>query len=189
MMQPPPLPESSRLPPPLPPASFPPPVPDYNPYSAPLAQVDQVSEHADLELADRGARLGAYLLDNLIVLGALFLIVPVGAALERVNKSAGLIAILLMGVVFIGLLVVNLVMLHRHGQTLGKRIVGIRILRIDGSRCELWRIIVLRVIASGLLQAIPFIGWIFFLVDSLMIFGDERRCLHDIFADTMVVRA
>lgn len=188
-MQPPPLPETARQPPPLPPGASAPPLPSYNPYSAPLATVEAPYERADLELADRGARLGAYLLDNLIVFGVLFLIVPLGAGLERVDKTAGAIGMLLMLAVFIALIVVNLVLLHRHGQTLGKRIVGIRILRIDGSRCELWRIIVLRVIAAGLLQAIPFIGWIVFLVDSLLIFGDERRCLHDIFADTMVVKA
>lgn len=188
MTQPPPLPENFRRPPPLPIITPPPPLPAYNPYSAPLAQVEQAPDE-DLELADRGARLGAMLLDNLIVFGVVFLIVPLGAALEKVSQAASSFAILLMGAALLAVLVINLVLLHRQGQTLGKRIVGIRILRIDGSRCELWRIIVLRVFAIGLLQMIPFIGWIIFLIDALMIFGEERRCLHDMFADTMVVKA
>ena len=189
MTQPPPLPEFSRLPPPLPPAASPPPLPSYNPYSAPLAPVEQLPEQADLELADRGARLGAYLLDNVFVVLLVIVLVMVSAVFENAGQGAHAAALILAVLGFFAYIGFNLVLLYRHGQTLGKRVVGIRILRIDGSRCELWRIIVLRVIASGLLQSLPFIGWIIFLVDSLMIFGDERRCLHDIFADTMVVKA
>jgi uncharacterized RDD family membrane protein YckC len=189
MTQPPPLPENPRRPPPLPLVAPPPPLPVYNPYSAPLAAVEQPIEQGELELADRGARLGAYLLDSVIFFGVVMLLLPVTALMEKAGDAGSAIGGLLMVAAIIGLIAVNLVMLHRQGQTLGKRIVGIRILRIDGSRCELWRIIVLRVFAIGLLQLIPLIGWIFFLVDALMIFGDERRCLHDIFADTMVVKA
>ncbi|MCQ4165722.1 RDD family protein [Tahibacter harae] len=188
MTQPPPLPETARLPPPLPPAASPPPLPSYNPYSAPLAQVEQQPGQADLELADRGSRLGAYLLDSVFIVVLAIALVAVSAVFENAGQGARAAGVILALLGFLAYIGFNLVLLHRHGQTLGKRIVGIRIVRTDGSRCELWRIIVLRVMASGLLQSLPFIGWIIFLVDSLMIFGDERRCLHDIFADTIVVR-
>ena len=88
---------------------------------------------------------------------------------------------------FIAVLGFNLYYLHRDGQTLGKKVVGIRILRSDTSPCELWRVIVLRFLPITLLGAIPLLGPIVSLVDALMIFGEERRCLHDLIADTIVV--
>jgi len=49
--------------------------------------------------------------------------------------------------------------------------------------------VLLRQWVMGLLNAIPFIGNIIALVDPLMIFGDERRCLHDHIAGTKVIVA
>jgi uncharacterized RDD family membrane protein YckC len=39
----------------------------------------------------------------------------------------------------------------------------------------------------SLLGAIPYVGWLVSLVDPLLIFGKDRRCLHDLIADTIVV--
>jgi uncharacterized RDD family membrane protein YckC len=36
---------------------------------------------------------------------------------------------------------------------------------------------------------IPLIGWMFTLGDALLIFREDHRCLHDHFADTIVVKA
>ena len=88
---------------------------------------------------------------------------------------------------FIAVLGFNLYYLHRDGQTLGKKVVGIRILRSDTSTCELWRVSVQRFLPISLLGAIPLLGPLISLVDALMIFGEERRCLHDLIADTIVV--
>ncbi len=35
--------------------------------------------------------------------------------------------------------------------------------------------------------AIPFVGAIYAIVDILMIFGEEHRCMHDMIATTCVV--
>ena len=100
----------------------------------------------------------------------------------------GVIGLLLFALV-IGVLVVNMVLLHRHGQTIAKRWLNIRIVRTDGSRCGLLRVIFARALPVGLLGAIPMIGWLISLLDSLLIFRDDYRCLHDHFADTIVVKA
>lgn len=177
-------------PPPLPPANpyaQPPPLPPSNPYAAPLARVE-VPVSDDVELAGRGARLGAVILDNVFVAGLAMIAAVVLPQMEKNNQETALIVFgLVMGLGLIILLGFNLYYLHRDGQTLGKKIVGIRILRSDGSHCELWRIIVLRFLPVGLLGAIPLLGPIVSLVDALMIFGEERRCLHDLIADTIVV--
>ncbi|MEO5624517.1 MAG: RDD family protein, partial [Dokdonella sp.] len=88
----------------------------------------------------------------------------------------------------IGVAVVNMVLLHRHGQTLAKRWLHIKIVRTDGSPCSLLRIIFARFLPLALLGAIPLIGKLISLTDSLLIFRQDYRCLHDHFADTIVVK-
>src|SRR5690606_1805767 len=100
-------------------------------------------------------------------------------------STAGIISMLLLAV----LLFMTLVLVHRYGQTIGKRMLGIRVVRSDGSRATLGRIFWLRNFVNGLPSAIPFVGNFYFFVDSLFIFGPRRQCLHDLIADTIVVRA
>jgi len=79
------------------------------------------------------------------------------------------------------------VLITVRGQTLGKMAVGTRIvLRRDGSLPGFVRGVLLRVVVPGVIAALcgPFS-----LVDALAIFGREHRCLHDEFADTLVVWA
>ena len=176
----------------------PPPLPPVNPYAAPGARVQDVNDTTEYELADRGTRLGAVILDSLVVGGPIAL-VAIGAAialpgLQRSGGESGSMALLgviglLVGAALIGVLALNLVWLHRYGQTIAKRWLSIRIVRSDGGRCSLLRIIFARALPMIVLRAIPLIGWIFALVDALLIFRDDYRCLHDHFADTIVVKA
>ena len=85
-------------------------------------------------------------------------------------------------------LVYNLKLMHEHGQTFGKRMLGIKVVRTDGSRLGLLRWITLRILAIGLIGAIPFVGWIANVADILAIFRYSRQFLHDQIADTMVVK-
>ena len=62
-------------------------------------------------------------------------------------------------------------------------------MRSDGSKASLLRLAGLRYFASSLLDLVPVVGWIYALVDALLIFRDSRKCLHDNIADTIVVRA
>ena len=59
----------------------------------------------------------------------------------------------------------------------------------DGSKASLARIFWLRNVVNGLPSFIPIVSLIYWLVDTLMIFGESRRCLHDRIADTIVVKA
>lgn len=176
----------------------PPPLPSVNPYAAPAARVQDVGNDEQLELADRGTRLGAAILDGLVMFGPI-MVLSIGAAiaLPAYQKAAdgkpdasvlGVIGLLLFALVM-GVFIVNMVLLHRHGQTIAKRWLNIRIVRTDGSRCGLLRVIFARALPVGLLGAIPMIGWLISLLDSLLIFREDYRCLHDHFADTIVVKA
>jgi uncharacterized RDD family membrane protein YckC len=75
--------------------------------------------------------------------------------------------------------------LATRGQTIGKRLLGLRIVRLDGSRATFQSALVVRAMVTMLLDLVP--G--FALVDALFIFRGDRRCLHDLIAGTKVVDA
>ena len=137
-------------------------------------------------LASRNARLRAHVIDSLLY--GVCLIGILMAAFAGTLRTAGGVA--LVGVLAaLALFVVNLVLLHRHGQSVGKRVVGIRIVRSDGSRCTLARIVALRMVIPVSISLIPIVGYVFGLLDPLAIFREDLRCIHDHLADTIVVDA
>ena len=165
--------------------------PAANPYAAPAARVAQpATSGGDFVKSSRGARLGAVLLDSVpIVLVAIVAAIAV-PGLGRGSDNSG--AALFLGIIALAVVafaIYQLIMLHRSGQTFGKKLVGIKIVRTDGSRAALGRIFALRYMVPGLIGAIPLVGAIFSLIDPLFIFNDEKRCIHDMIADTIVVDA
>ena len=81
----------------------------------------------------------------------------------------------------------NLMLLSKNGQTIGKRAVGTKLVRTDGSPVEVWRVVLLRWLPLFIVQMIPFVGSIGGLADALVIFGSDKRCIHDYIADTIVI--
>jgi len=166
-----------------------------NPYQAPASAVEDVPVEGQLEAADRGTRLAAAFIDGLVygLLGIVAAIaIPALLASRRNGSDSTFVAIALvviMGVGFIGIFIWNLVWLHRYGQSVGKRALKIRIVRKDTSRAGLGRIFGLRMLVPAALGYIPIIGPIFGLVNICFIFRDDRRCIHDLMADTVVVKA
>ena len=138
----------------------------------------------------RGARFVANLIDSAVVslpaVGCLlvFVVFSVSRGNEKPDELA---ALLLMGGMFLGVAIglgVQIVMQLRYAQSVGKRMMKLKVVRSDGSPVELWRIILLRNVALQVAaQLCGFVG----IIDALMIFGDEMRCLHDLVADTVVV--
>jgi uncharacterized RDD family membrane protein YckC len=161
-----------------------------------------VSPGQDLTLASRLARLGAAILDSIIV-GALIYTPLIftgalGAAMAQAMRSgnplqfwnvfftgAGVVS----GVLFIGWAVVTFRLVAANGQTIAKKLVGIKVVRSDGSRATVGRIFWLRNVVNTVITMIPLIGYLYALVDSLFIFSERKQCLHDKIADTIVVNA
>lgn len=161
---------------------------DTNPYQAPSAHVDDIVEYSSGEPATRGSRLGAYVLDvAIVVFPALLIVGVIGYVFETDEQRSVLFSGIGVGVSMLLFLILNIPLLYKYGQTIGKRIMGIRISRTDGSRAGLARILFLRYFLMGLVNAIPFLGVATSLLDPLMIFQKSRRCLHDLIADTVVV--
>ena len=167
-----------------------------NPYAAPAAVVDDMPPLVDGDLesrkASRGRRLGAALLDgviNVVWVAPIILGIMMAGGVRAGIKSAGpMAALMVLGLILLlAMIVINCVLVHRVGQTIGKRMLNIAMVRSSGDRMGLARYIFLRLLPISLLGAIPWVGQFAGLVDVLLIFGAQRRCLHDLIADTIVI--
>lgn len=169
-----------------------------NPYAASGAVSDlPLSED---KAASRLTRLLATIIDGLFILVPFFIFGFIAAVIAGASMSAlkrgdfaanGMLAIVLMGLILLSwlvVLIVQLVLIARYAQTVGKRIMKIRVVRFSsGEQCGLGRYFWMRIVVPALLQMIPFLGFIFWIADPLFIFAHDRRCLHDHLADTKVV--
>lgn len=157
---------------------------------------------AESNLADRVARLGAWFLDNVlaflcmlpggIVLGASVVIALLQGQgdFSALDGSRMVLGALLLGIGGLALLIVQVWLLTTRGQTVGKKLMGIRIVKLaDGSNPGFVTAVLLRAVVPGILGAIPYLGLLFSLVDACFIFRDDRRCIHDHIAGTIVVKA
>jgi len=87
------------------------------------------------------------------------------------------------------LAVVQCVLLSRRGQSIGKALLGLRIVRLATNRqAGFLHAFVLRGTIPWVIEQIPILGGLFWLIDVSFIFGAERRCLHDYIASTKVVK-
>ncbi|HEU4487015.1 MAG TPA: RDD family protein [Povalibacter sp.] len=167
-----------------------------NPYAPPTATVSDVSPDVTVEVASRGSRLLAALIDGLISMAvALPIFLSLGlnwrswgdpsAIMAALTGAAGMLSLLL----WLALIVVTFYLVAKNSQTIGKKLVGIKVARSDGSRATLGRIFWLRNVVNVIPGMIPIIGGFYPLADHLWIFGEKRQCLHDKIADTIVIRA
>lgn len=165
---------------------------ELNPYQPPSASVaDPVANTVQAEPAGRGTRLAAQIIDTLIMAIPISMLI-IGTSLQGKHTRLENLSITLLVLGALGLLaliIANLAMLYRHGQTLGKRAMRVRIIRQNGERASLARILFLRTGVIGLLSNIPLAGPVVSLVDVLFIFRRSRRCVHDLIADTAVIKA
>jgi uncharacterized RDD family membrane protein YckC len=151
------------------------------------------------QLASRWVRLGGRLLDSLIIILAMvpgiLVFIPLAVAADRGGPGAGaqvgaFFSIVVMFGGAIAVVIVNWVMISNSGQSIGKKIVGTRIVKIDtGEPPGFLYGVVLREWVISLIGAIPYLGACINFIGILLIFGEERRCLHDYIASTRVVVA
>jgi uncharacterized RDD family membrane protein YckC len=79
-------------------------------------------------------------------------------------------------------------LLCTRSQSVGKICMGTLIVdQRTGKRAGAVSCVLLRFFVHGLITSIPNIGSIYGLVDALFIFRQDRRCLHDMIASTVVV--
>jgi len=181
-----------------------------NPFAPPRALVeDRAGEHLALVTATRGSRFLAVLIDMspALVFGIVAAIMVPGMLLtgtfDTANAGGALMTLGALAFVFlalmVGWIVWTVVLVYRYGQTVGKKVMGIRVVRMDGSRVSFPRFLFLRWLAMAFIGGViggiagamhmRYVGNLMSLVDALFIFGPACRCLHDYVADTQVVTA
>ena len=140
-----------------------------------LEQTDPAPEVEELGvLANRSSRLFAAIVDLLIIGGPYIALISEFLPLTMFYLVAVAVA------------VVQGVLLTIAGQTLGKKALNIRIVKVaTGRNGGFVPNVLLRAVLNGLLGLIP----IYSLVDILFIFRADRRCIHDLIAGTVVVKA
>ncbi len=175
--------------------------PEVNPFAPPTADVDfgtQAQEApGQMALADRATRLGAALLDGLLYVVAMIpaIVVGISAGVAReggnfwvfkaMTNGVGIIT----AVAWLGLVIYQAYLVSTTGQSLGKRWTKIKIVKMDGSPVNFVSGVFLRSWLMGIIQQIPVVNIISGLLDPLLIFREDRRCLHDHIAGTKVVVA
>lgn len=162
----------------------------------------------NLPLAGRGIRLLARILDAIIPgILSMFFIIPlmtsVGFGIQQAAQSglseeqiadqvlaaaapqiASSIGLFLLLILVYG--IVQCVLLTMHGQTLGKMLLKIKIVKMDtGKNGGFVTNVLLRGLLNWALSAVPFYG----LVDICFIFRADQRCIHDFIAGTTVVKS
>lgn len=170
--------------------------PSTNPYVSPadvspFGQAAYGASHAHLPLASRGTRLLGAILDSLITLAPflpaflVFFGMAAAGADEDVAFGVFALTIVVAGLISLGIFIYNCVLISNTGQSIAKRMLGMRIIRVsNGELPGFLHGVLLRIfVPAAINQACNLFG----LIDALWIFGEECRCLHDLIADTKVV--
>lgn len=157
-------------------------------------ELQHTSTDYQTQLASRGLRLVASLIDSVIL--AIF-ILPLMyftggfdgfAQTPPIEPSLGYL--LLLGVINFALFaVLNRTLLRDKGQTIGKKVMKIRIQDLDGKTPCFSELLFKRYAYYFLIGYVPVVGGLISILGVLFIFGKSRRCVHDYIASTQVVRA
>ncbi len=180
----------------------------HNPYQAPGASLDIPTAERP-ELAPRSTRLYAALIDRLLTNAGPVIGLITGTSVAMANGQFSLTNGLPMLLpLTVGL--IDLILIYKSGQTIGKWLFSIKIVRSSGERCGLRRYFFLRAMALGIIVVLvnfalshhfgypPASAIVLFtfpllsrctadVLDAAFIFRPSRKCLHDNIADTKVV--
>ena len=104
---------------------------------------------------------------------------------ERAARKQLLLFLLLFG----GFQCVQYYLISTSGQSIGKKLLGIRIVTEEGRPVGFWDGVVKREWGIAALSSIPINGGFIGMYDTLSIFRADRRMLHDRIAGTVVVIA
>ncbi len=167
--------------PPGPSPPIPPPPPQAPPEASPPALPGTWQGRT---LAGWWQRVGATLLDTLIV------VVPIVVIAVAVDPALGLL-----GGVAASLTYYPLLMMREgpgNGQTVGKQVVGIRVVRESGEAFTYGPAVLREFAIKYLLFGV--VGGFFLAIPTLLdylwpLWDDENRALHDMLASTRVVQA
>lgn len=165
-----------------------------NPYQTPNSEISAGSEPSDL--ADRLTRLGASFIDGMIMLALLLPAMYLSGYFRMVTEVARAGGAVPFGTTLFwsvlgygAFILVQGWPLNASGQTWGKRLLQIKVVTLEGKKPSLSELLLKRYLPMQVAGLVPFVGNLYMAVDTLMIFREDRRCLHDLLAGTRVVIA
>lgn len=166
-----------------------------NPYTTPTSnpqdENSQLNQSIHTESASRGSRLGAAFIDGIIMTVITMPIMFLTGGFD--GFSTGVVTNshtynLLIGLLGIAAFIaINFKFLINDGQTIGKRVLGIKIVDLEGNTPTLKQHYLKRYGFYFLIGQIPAAGQWLSTINVLFIFGKEKRCLHDLIAKTRVI--
>jgi uncharacterized RDD family membrane protein YckC/phage FluMu protein Com len=173
---------------------------NFNPYQSPITTATATRQYARTDVrnvASRGTRFIGRFIDNLILFAGavpgLFVLFTTDRPVGRgdgddilFEPTAG--ALLFWGGI-LAVAIVNWILIVQSGQSIAKKMLGMRIVRVDGSLPGFVNGVILRSWVPNVIGAIPFFGSLFGFANALAIFGSESRCIHDHIASTRVINA
>lgn len=164
-----------------------------------------ISKQATFELASISSRILAVIIDQVL---AMLCLIPMlsgldfdfeklamaaqdPAVLSQLAESIPTHLAMMTGLLILVLFIVQIFLLIKRGQSIGKLITGVRILDVETNKLpSVTNIILMRTILTNLAYNIPTIGQVILIVDFvMMIVNKKRRSLHDKIAKTIVVKA
>ncbi len=160
-------------------------------YADPLPRRTDAFPLPGFELARPGIRLLARIIDNAIYYA------PILATTWVISNAAGdelelMIAVAIASsIAFVFLQIVQAVLVTKIGATIGKRLVGIKIIRHDGGEAGFVEGWLVRTFLYGVIESAlaAFCLSLPHLADALMVFTRHGQTLHDRMAGTYVVKA
>ena len=158
-------------------------------YSAPTPDVIEEDKGGE-DLASRWTRLFASIIDTLVLF--LFLLPAMyftgGFEGPMAGEENSVLYNLALGIISLVIFtIINGSLLIREGQTIAKKMLGIRIVTLDSELPNLKGFLT-RYSVFFLPGQVPVLGQVFGFINILYIFGPKRRCLHDLVAKTKVIK-
>ena len=162
-------------------------------------QEQQATQVSGTVLAARSLRLVAALIDGFLSMvvampGIIMLVIAIvrqGLTVEdlqhfNIMEYGAAVTVLGLGIFF--LFAIQMTLLTLRAQSIGKILMKIRIVHVtQETHPGFVRLVLLRTFVPSLIGSLPYIGFFFTLTDICFIFRQDRRCLHDLIADTKVV--
>ena len=134
-------------------------------------------------LASPGKRLGAYFLDLLVPLVALFLILGVaGGVAGAAGTEEGADLGLLLGLLLFAAYVIYAFLLFAQGTTPGKKLLGMRVVTQDGRNAGFFTMLIREWIGKAISGLILSLGFLWILFDR------DKQGWHDKLMSTYVVQ-
>ena len=160
-----------------------------NVYAPPNSDVEISTDGPPL--ASRWDRLWGALIDGIIAMIVAFPVMYMMGYWEKaMAQTITVTETILLGVFGLAMFaILHGYLLAKYGQTIGKKLVGTRIVSSTSNEIlPFWKVFLIRYLPVSVTAQIPLAGQFLVIIDYLFIFRKSKRCIHDLIAGTKVIK-